>query len=327
MKYFEFDSIECSSHFSVEQFLIEQKQYTKEPAVLIWRNDKTVMLGNNQLIQSEVDLEYTKEKSIKVIRRRSGGGCIYTDLGTIQYTIIMPYDKSVDISNHLQEILSNFILDALSHFGIDAEFNGRNDIVHNNKKISGLAQYVFKDAICSHGSLLYDVNKDDLIRSLIVDEGKLQSKGIQSIKSRIMNLKELFTDPDDQDSFFEKFRKHVKNNSNSCITLPENEKITELKEMFESKEWIYSQNPAYTFSNKFKFESGTVNLYLLMDSNNIIKEIAFRGDFLGNLDDIKPLFLSMPYTKETINKHKNALMNHPVFCKNHFSEILLFFGF
>jgi len=181
----EFDSKDAAYHFSIEEYFTRFMKLLK-PVLMVWQTDKTVMLGNNQVVLSEVDRDFAHSMGISIIRRSSGGGAIFTDTGTVLYTMIEPllYDNKTH-----REQTADIIIDALKSLDIKAVQEGRNDILLNGKKISGLAQYSSGNHICTHGSLLYDTDLEVLTNVLIANENKLHPKGITSIRSRVTNIK------------------------------------------------------------------------------------------------------------------------------------------
>ncbi|MCL2820460.1 MAG: lipoate--protein ligase family protein [Oscillospiraceae bacterium] len=182
------DSNDAAYHFSAEEYFARYAKL-KEAVYMLWQTGKTVMLGSNQMLSAEIDVDYAKKSDILIVRRSSGGGAIYTDPGTVLYTVIEPI--SGDISLHRENIASE-IIKALGKMGVPAERKGRNDILVDNKKVSGFAQYTSGNHVCTHGSLLYDADLETLTNVLIPNEEKLRPKGISSVRSRVTNIK-LFT--------------------------------------------------------------------------------------------------------------------------------------
>ena len=178
-------SKDAAFHFSVEE-LFTRYIKSSEQVFMLWQTEKTVMLGNNQIVAYEVDMDFATGKDIKVVRRSSGGGAIYTDPGTFLYTVIEPVTK--EIKAHREDVAAS-IVEVLSRFGVSAVREGRNDILVDGKKISGFAQYTSGDHVCTHGSLLYDTDLETLTSVLIPNDDKLRPKGIASIRSRVTNIK------------------------------------------------------------------------------------------------------------------------------------------
>jgi len=172
-------------HFSAEEFFIHRAKYN-EPVLLLWQAEKTVMLGNNQSVNAEVNLTCAEEFNISIVRRSSGGGAIYTDSGTVLYSLIEPVSNEITVH---REGVAVMLIDALGKMKVPAYRDGKNDILAEGRKFSGLAQYSSGSHVCTHGSILYDTDLDILTKVLIPDETKLQPKGIRSIRSRVGNIK------------------------------------------------------------------------------------------------------------------------------------------
>ena len=177
--------VDAALHFSVEELFTRYIKSAK-PVYMLWQADKTVMLGYNQVVEAEVDKEFAQNSGIQIVRRSSGGGAIYTDMGTVLYTLIEPIID--EIKTHREKLAANIIF-ALKELGVTAQREGRNDILVDGRKISGLAQYTVGNHVCTHGSLLYDTDLELLTRVLKPNEEKLHPKGITSIRSRVTNIK------------------------------------------------------------------------------------------------------------------------------------------
>ena len=176
---------DAAFHFSVEELFTRYIKKTK-PVLMLWQADKTVMLGNNQIVEAELDKEFAESSAIQIVRRSSGGGAIYTDTGTVLYTLIEPITE--EAKTHREKLAANIIF-ALKEMGVTARREGRNDILVEGRKISGLAQYTVGNHVCTHGSLLYDTDLEVLTRVLKPNEEKLHPKGITSIRSRVTTIK------------------------------------------------------------------------------------------------------------------------------------------
>jgi len=207
MYFFSPESKDPAIHFSYEELFTRYIRFN-EPVLMLWQTDRTIMLGNNQAVETEADIGYADKEGIKIVRRSSGGGAIYTDPGTIQYSLIEPFIR--ETKQH-RENLASLVINSLGTIGINAEQKGRNDILLFGKKISGLAQYTAGKYICTHGSLLYDADIDILTRVLIADEKKLHPKGISSIKSRVINIKPFLKNISADDLIL-----HLKKEINPC---------------------------------------------------------------------------------------------------------------
>lgn len=180
----------AARHFAAEE-LFTRYLHLNDPVLMLWQTDLTVMLGNNQVLEAEVDTDIIKDINVSVVRRSSGGGAICTDKGSIQYTIIEPL--LYDTKKH-RETVATVVVGVLNDLKVPAEQKGRNDILVGEKKISGLAQYTSGTHLCTHGSLLFDTNLDILSKLLLAKPEKLHPKGITSVRSRVTNIKPLLKD-------------------------------------------------------------------------------------------------------------------------------------
>jgi len=237
----ETDSKEAAFHFSVEE-LFTRYIRKNEPALMLWQADKTVMLGNNQAVEAEVDLEFALSSEVQIVRRSSGGGAIYTDLGTVLYTVIEPL--SSDTGTHREKVAAT-VITALGKMGVTAVREGRNDILIDGRKISGLAQYTSANHVCTHGSLLYNTDLDMLTDVLIKNPAKLQPKGITSIRSRVTNIKPHIREKYTVDEFIEVLISELISGKNYKIhkfNSMENEIIKRIySEKYANPEWNLRQ--------------------------------------------------------------------------------------
>jgi len=163
------------------------KEYdSDEEFFMLWRNDNAVIVGQNQVIESEVDLDYAQKHEVKIVRRITGGGAVYHDLGNVNYTYIGK--KASEFGNFFA--FAQPVIEFLRTLGVDAQHIGKNDIGIGGKKISGNAQAVRDEYILHHGTLLFDVKVSVLEKVLTPDPEKLTSKGIKSVRSRVCNISE-----------------------------------------------------------------------------------------------------------------------------------------
>ena len=158
----------------------------KENCFMLWRNRPSIIVGKHQNTLAEINVDYVKEKNIDVVRRLSGGGAVFHDLGNLNFTFIKNAEKEealVDFKKYVEPVL-----EVLQHLGVNAKFEGRNDIMIDGKKISGNAEHVFKKRVLHHGTLLFSSQMADLSNALKVNPLKYQDKGGKSVRSRVTNL-------------------------------------------------------------------------------------------------------------------------------------------
>ena len=155
--------------------------------LLFYINKPSIIIGRNQNTLEEINQEYIYANNIEVVRRISGGGAVYHDLGNLNFSFI---------TNHDGKSISNFkkftapVIRVLNNMGVTAELKGRNDILVDEKKISGTAQFSTGKRMISHGTLLFDTDMGEVSKALQVKMSKIQSKGHKSVRSRVANISE-----------------------------------------------------------------------------------------------------------------------------------------
>lgn len=154
----------------------------------LWQNENTVVIGQNQNAWKECRLSLLEAENGKLARRLSGGGAVFHDLGNLNFTFLMP-SEDYDLDRQLQ-----VILEACNTLGIPAEKSGRNDILADGRKFSGNAFYRGKEKSYHHGTLLVDVDMEKLSRYLSPSKAKMEAKGVASVRSRVVNLREFCPD-------------------------------------------------------------------------------------------------------------------------------------
>ena len=274
-----------------------------EPVFYLWQNRPAVIIGLNQEVNTEVNLDYLKENDIALVRRVTGGGAVYHDLGNLNYTIV---GRSEDLERDYPEYAS-LMMKALQTLGIPATLSGRNDILVGGKKVSGFAKRVCKNRLMVHGTLMYDVDLDKLTQVLNPSATKLQSKGIASVRSRVANLREYLPDIADIQAFSQRLEEILScNYKDAEYKLSEDDlahiqKLTD--EKFATWEWNYGHSPKATLTHSARLACGTVEVHLTLKENRIAS-CRFGGDFLGNLptSEIEKALQGVVYEADTIRE-------------------------
>jgi len=156
-------------------------------AFFVWQSEPTVIFGRNQILENEVNLDYCRQHGIEVVRRKSGGGCVYSDKGNIMISFI---SRRGDVSEVFDRFLSA-LTSCLRGFGVDAERSGRNDVLVDGRKVSGNAFHQLSDRSIVHGTLLHSMDLDVMQQALLPPVEKLQRHGVESVRQRVMNLGEI----------------------------------------------------------------------------------------------------------------------------------------
>lgn len=251
---------------------------------ILWRNEPSVIIGKNQNAVEEVNEAYIKENNVKVARRVSGGGAVYHDLGNLNFTFVINVDDpgKVNYKKYVQPII-----DALADMGITAEASGRNDILIDGLKISGNAQRVTNGKLMHHGTLLFDVNIENMVQALNVLPDKYISKGVKSVRSRVTNIKEHLPEDTDIFDFWNSLQYYLSNSGLDSEILLSDDDIANVEyealNRFSTWDWIYGESPEFDMSSEKRFAGGQLEVNLSVDEGHITN-IRFMGDYLGVSD-------------------------------------------
>ena len=308
MIFIEPPSFDPAFHFATEEFCM--KHFPGEMIWMLWRTDRCIMLGSNQIPGLEINLDAAKKHHITLVRRPSGGGTIFTDSGTIQYSVITPYTKGMDIKKVREEVLAAAMLQVIREkLGIPAKLEGRNDITIEGRKISGLAQHISGGQLCGHGSLLYDTDLELLTEVLNPGEDKIKGKAIRSVRSRVTSLRSHLSHALDLDTdeFFQFLKKEwmAKNNMEEYIlTGSDIGAIHKIRlEKYANDKWTYGRTPKYSYHNRVKYPLGIVEVFLKIEKG-WIRECSIKGDFLGlmPIGELEEAFVGLSYQREIVEK-------------------------
>lgn len=264
-------------NLAAEQYLLDSGL---DNILILWRNSPAVIIGRNQNAYAEINETYVRENNIAVVRRLTGGGAVFHDLGNINYTFITPEADggTLDFKRFCTPVIA-----ALRNLGADAEMSGRNDIIIGGKKISGSAQCVRNGKIMHHGTLLYSADLSYIAGSLNVNADKLKSKGIKSVSSRVGNIADFIETKMDAPAFMDYLESRFEGER---ITLTDamTSGIESLADtVYSTWEWNYGQSKTYDKSVRQYFTFGTIEASLTLDGGNIT-DIVITGDFFGRRD-------------------------------------------
>ncbi|MDO4754176.1 MAG: lipoate--protein ligase [Bacillota bacterium] len=286
---------------------LEEYAFTKltehDKIFILWINAPTVVVGKFQNTVAEINLKYIEENGVSVVRRNSGGGAVYHDLGNLNYTIISS-EKSTNEFNF--EKFSKPIVDLLATLQIEAQVTGRNDIGINGKKICGNAQYIKKNRILHHGCILFDVNLEHLQEALRVSADKIESKGLKSVRSRVDNISYHLKEAFDNVEFKNRLLQHMLGENPDMVQyVLSEEEIREIEELrdrkFRSWDWNFGKSPDFTISKSNRFPAGKIECFLNVEEG-IIEDIRFFGDFFSNRDieDVAKTLIGVRYEKSEL---------------------------
>ena len=252
---------------------------------MLWQNDGAVIIGKYQNTAAEINERYVREKGIKVVRRLSGGGAVYHDMGNLNYTFITAAPEADKIN---MKLFCLPVVETLAELGVKAEINGRNDITIDSRKFSGNAQYIKNGRVMHHGTLMFSSDLDAVEKVLRADAEKISSKGIKSVRSRVTNISDHTPEGVTLELFRETLLKRICAGAEAeeYIFTPEDiatiEKIRD--ERYSSWEWNRGKSLECSMVKSRRIEGcGRIEAYI-KSSHGAIEEISFRGDFFSASD-------------------------------------------
>lgn len=279
MDFFVNDSHDPAFNLALEELLAAG--YGRE-FFMLWRNAPSIIVGRNQNTAAEIDAAAVRELDLHVVRRITGGGAVYHDLGNQNYTIARDV-REFSPSGFAE--CARPVVSALRRMGVPAGFSGRNDILVAGRKVSGGARSVLRERTLFHGTMLFDVDMSVLERVLKPDAEKIRSKGVKSVRSRVMNLRELFP-AWSMEEFQTAFRTALLEELGIASPTPippeflgQAEKLA--AERYRSWDWNYGIAYPYEFNRRARFPGGAVEVSARIEKNRIA-ELSIRGDFFGD---------------------------------------------
>ena len=292
-------STDAYFNLASEEYLLK---HFEDDVFMLWRNDKAVIVGKFQNSAAEINLDYVREHGIKVVRRQTGGGAVFHDLGNVNYTFIGT-KGSGDFRTFSEPILR-----VLNEMGVPAQFEGRNDLTINGMKFSGTAQCVYRDRILHHGTLLFASEMDDLTAALKVNPLKFKDKAVKSVRKRVTNISEHLPSPMSVTDFIEVVMQNVSQNSENAVPYELSEydiqEISKLRdEKYSTWDWNFGTSPKFGYTKQIRTGGGNVELNLDVEKG-VITAIKFYGDFFAQkeLADFEQIFLHQKYESENIRR-------------------------
>lgn len=268
IKLYRTDCTDPYRNLAVEEYLMETVR-PSECILYLWQNQNTVVIGRNQNPWKECRTSLLEEEGGCLARRLSGGGAVFHDLGNLNFTFLVN-EEDYDLDRQLRVIET-----ACRELGLNVERSGRNDVLADGRKFSGNAFYHSKGKAYHHGTLLVDVDGEKLARYLSPSKAKLQAKGVDSVRSRVVNLVQLVPGLTCERmavamerAFAAVYGLTPERAEESRLDL---ETVERLRARNASREWLYGPRLPLSFECEERFDWGSVQLQLQVESGKVVQ--------------------------------------------------------
>lgn len=267
-----------SFYLAMEEFVA--RNVTADDCLFYWQVEPSVVFGRNQLVSNEVNVDYCWSHGIGMFRRKSGGGCVYADNDNVMFSFITGGDNvGLTFNRYMQMMVL-----MLRRMGVEATADGRNDILIEGRKVSGTAFYHIPGRNIVHGTMLFDTDMDNMMRSITPPGEKLASNGVDSVRRRVALLKDYI------DVSIDDFKADIRRtlcDGEHVLTQADVEEIERIeREVYLSPDFIYGNNPRHTLTRRRRID-GVGELEALIDvKGTVIKSVTLNGDFFvtGDVD-------------------------------------------
>lgn len=299
------ENVDPTFNLATEEFLTKSSRFN-EPILFLWQNQNTIVVGRNQNTSSEINLQAALKDKVIIVRRNTGGGTVFHDLGNLNFSLIYTSDSGLNFDTFTKTISP--IVECLNELGIEAKIEGKNDIKVKGFKISGNAMWKHGNRMLHHGTLLFNSDLNKIKDYLLVDKSKMEIKKIQSVVSKVANIND-FADKKLSIPFFMEYLINYFSAKNSIKQLILDQKdIKEIEKLADSKycddEWTYDKHANFAYSNKIRFiNKGAIEVNLEIKEGSII-DCKIYGDFLGFLgtEKLEEMLIGEKYKVENINE-------------------------
>ncbi|MDO4453198.1 MAG: lipoate--protein ligase [Eubacteriales bacterium] len=284
-------------NLALEEYLLFHTE-PGECLLYLWQNERTVVVGRNQNCWKECDVSRLKEEGGHLVRRLSGGGAVYHDLGNLNFTFLVR-KEDYDLERQLR-----VIQEAVESFGIPVKKSGRNDLLAEDRKFSGNAYYESGEFAYHHGTILIDADKEQMARYLTVSKEKLKSKGVDSVRSRVGNLKDLCPEitVERMKMAMEKAFAHVYGvvPERREVNEKDEKKLRDLEEKYNSFDWKYGRRIAFTHCFSRRYSWGSAEFEFFVNQGRIWQAALYSDALDTTLSQIGEKLLGCPYERAAV---------------------------
>lgn len=308
--YMETGSTDPAYNLAFEEFVLTHR--TEGDYLLLWQNRPSVIIGSNQNTEAEINRTFVECHGIRVVRRTTGGGAVYHDLGNLNYSFITDRGEDLSAARFTAPVVA-----ALRAMGVEAEASGRNDILAEGRKVSGTARRIVGERVLHHGTLLFDADTAMAQGALQVDPEKFRDKSTKSVRSRITNLRPLLREDMDLPAFWQALQRQLMGDGfvEEHLLAEELQAVEQLQhEKYERWEWNFGSSPQFEVRNKRRFTAGSLEVRCHVEKG-CIEEIVFYGDFLASrpLDDACAALRGVQLRREALEERLAGLPINEMF--------------
>jgi lipoate-protein ligase A len=291
-------------NLAIEEYVLKHLKIDQESYLLFYINEPSIIIGKHQNTVEEIHVDYIRQHGIHVVRRLSGGGAVYHDLGNLNFSFLTK-DDGKSFANFRK--FTEPVIAALHKLGVQAELSGRNDILVDGKKVSGNAQFSQLGRMFSHGTLMLDVDLDVVGKALHVKQEKIKSKGIKSVRSRVANISEYLDHPITITEFRSALLQYIFEGQNPIpeyvLTDEDWAKIYQIsKDRYQNWDWNFGESPVFNVRHTKRFPVGSIDVRLDIGKMGIIKNCKIYGDFfgVGDVQDIEQRLEGNRYDRDQL---------------------------
>jgi lipoate---protein ligase len=303
------ENTDARQNLALEEYVLRHRM-GDDDLLLFYVNAPAIIIGRSQNTIEEIASDVVDARGIRVVRRVSGGGAVYHDLGNLNFSFMT---RDVKGRFNRYDRFNGPVVEVLRELGVEAEIGGRNDILVGGRKISGNAQFATPDRMLSHGTLLVHANLDDVTAALRPKPGKVESKGVKSIRSRVANINEFLPQPADTGEValtVHELRELILERifgTRDRARIPSVEltdadwrAVRELEaKKYGAWSWNYGENPPSNVQRAQRFAAGELDVRLDVQQGRIAALRIF-GDYMGRADvaDVEARLLGVAYDRD-----------------------------
>ena len=287
-------------NLAIEELLVAKHKQDSPDLLLLWQNAPSVIIGRHQCTEEVIQTSFVADNSIPVVRRMTGGGAVYHDLGNLNFSFIT---STVEPLTFEVKVFLEPLLAALRQVGIEAQASGRNDLEVLGKKISGTSQLRLGQTVLFHGTLLVNLDLAILDKALAVDPAKIHSKGVQSIAARVVNLSTIWPQGTTLENLKDALLTATKSKASHLPQELEVEAIELANKKYRTWDWNYGASPPFTIAEHKRFPWGLVSLKVNV-RKGLISSWQITGDFISLKDpeELAKLVLGKPWDIEILSQ-------------------------